>query len=136
VPLEIATPHGPALAHLRPVDAPRGALVLGHGASGGVGGRDLAAVADVAAELGLAVALVGQPYRVAGRRSPAPSRQPELDAVAVPVLVVQGTRDAFGMPEPAPGRRVVAVRADHALRTDLGAVAEAVRAWLGELLAA
>jgi len=30
----------------------------------------------------------------------------------------------------------VAVRADHALRTDLGAVAEAVRAWLGELLAA
>ena len=35
---DIDTPHGPARAHLLPAGAPRGALVLGHGAGGGVGG--------------------------------------------------------------------------------------------------
>jgi uncharacterized protein len=52
--------------------------VLGHGAGGGVGARDLGAVTGVAKDLGIAVALVEQPYLVAGRRSPAPARQ--LDA--------------------------------------------------------
>jgi hypothetical protein len=32
--LDIDTPHGPARAHLRLVDAPPAALVLGHGAGG------------------------------------------------------------------------------------------------------
>lgn len=42
------------------------------------------------------------------------SRAGELDAVTVPTLVVQGARDAFGIPEPAPGREVVLVTgADH-----------------------
>ena len=36
--LEIDTPHGPARAHLHPADEPIGALVLGHGAGGGVDG--------------------------------------------------------------------------------------------------
>ena len=76
--LEIETPHGPARAHLHPVDEPRGALVLGHGAGGGVSSRDLVTAKDVAIEAGFGVALVEQPYRVAGRRSPAPARQ--LDA--------------------------------------------------------
>jgi uncharacterized protein len=154
-------------------------------------------VAAVAQELGIAVGLVEQPYRVAGRRSspPAPrldeawiavvewlaadhvagvpllvggrsagarvacrtaaatgaagvlclafplqparagspSRLPELDAVEVPVLVVQGERDQFGIPPPGPRRTVVEVPGDHSLR-DVAAVAAAVRPWLRSVL--
>jgi predicted alpha/beta-hydrolase family hydrolase len=172
--------------------------VLGHGAGGGVQAKDLVAVAQAAHSVGVSVALVEQPYRVAGRRSPAPahqldaawtavidhlrgdelrglpllvggrssgarvacrtagatgaagvvclafpllpprragaapapSRLVELVAVTVPMLIVQGTGDRFGMPPAARRRTVVQVAGDHSLRTDLGAVAEAVRAWL------
>lgn len=196
--LEIETPHGPARAHLYPVDEPRAALVLGHGAAGGVESGDLVAATEAARSEGVKVALVEQPYRVAGRRSPAPARQldaawtavvehlvagelrglplvvggrslgarvacrtvegagavgvlclafplqppprrsgsespsrlPELDAVTVPMLVVQGERDRFGMPPAASRRTVVQVPGDHGLRTDLDAVAAAVRDWL------
>jgi uncharacterized protein len=76
--IEVDTPHGLANVHLQSADDPAGALALGHGAAGGVTSRDLVAVADVALSVGLSVALVEQPYRVAGRRSPAPARQ--LDA--------------------------------------------------------
>jgi len=76
--LELDTPHGPARAHLHPVDSPAGLLVLGHGAGGGVGSPDLVGATDAAREAGLSVALVEQPYRVAARRSPAPAAQ--LDA--------------------------------------------------------
>jgi predicted alpha/beta-hydrolase family hydrolase len=76
--LELDTPHGPARAHLHPVDSPAGLLVLGHGAGGGVGSPDLVGATKAAREAGLSVALVEQPYRVAGRRSPAPAAQ--LDA--------------------------------------------------------
>ena len=69
--LDIDTPHGPARAHLEAVEDPRAALVLGHGAGGGVGAPDLVKAAGVAREAGLSVALIEQPYRVAGRRSPA-----------------------------------------------------------------
>lgn len=200
--LEIDTPFGKANAHVSSADNPRAALVLGHGAGGGVQAKDLVAVARVAHEVGLSVALVEQPYRVAGRRSPAPahqldaawtavidhllegelgglalvvggrssgarvacrtaeatgavgvlclafplqpprrsgstptqSRLPELDAVTVPVLVVQGTRDPFGMPPASERRTVAQVAGDHSLRTDLAAVGGAVRAWLLRLL--
>ncbi len=194
--LEVQTAHGPALAELQPVSGARGALVLGHGAGGGIRAPDLTAASRAATGCGLTVALVEQPYRVAGRRSPAPashldaawltvvahlvehelgglplvvggrssgarvacrtaeqvgavavlclavpvhppgrggdptkSRAGELDAVRVPVLVVQGERDPFGMPVEAPGRTVVRVRGDHSLR-DAGAVEAAVGAWL------
>jgi uncharacterized protein len=77
--IEVDTPHGPAHAHFQSAADPLAALVLGHGAGGGgVASRDLVATADVALSEGIAVALVEQPYRVAGRRSPAPARQ--LDA--------------------------------------------------------
>jgi predicted alpha/beta-hydrolase family hydrolase len=76
--LEVDTPHGRANAHLHLADEPRAALVLGHGAGGGVTSKDLVAVTQVARSEGVSVALVEQPYRVAGRRSPAPARQ--LDA--------------------------------------------------------
>jgi predicted alpha/beta-hydrolase family hydrolase len=196
--LEVETPHGQANAHLHPADKPRAALVLGHGAGGGVGAPDLVAVTDVARTGGVSVALVEQPYRVAGRRSPAPARQldaawtavvdrlstgelqglplvvggrslgarvacrtveataavavlclafpllpprrsgaapaqsrlVELDAVTVPMLVVQGTSDPFGMPPAGPSRAVVQVTGNHSLRTDVEAVAAAVGEWL------
>jgi uncharacterized protein len=201
--VQIDTPHGPAKAHLQLADEAHGALVLGHGAGGGgVEARDLVAAADAALGEGVSVALVEQPYRVAGRRSPAPARQldaawiavvehlreedlagltlvvggrslgarvacrtvtetgavgvlclafplqpprrrdgspspsrlDELDDVAVPMLVVQGTSDPFGMPPRSPTRTVVEVAGNHSLRTDLPAVAAAVREWLPGVL--
>ena len=201
--LEIATVHGPARAHLQEASDPVGALVLGHGAGGGVKAPDLQAVTKAALGVRVSVALVEQPYRVAGRRSPAPAhqldtawrtvvehllggpfaalalvsggrssgarvacrtaadtgvrgvlclafpliapqrsqaaapktRQPELDAVTVPVLVVQGDRDPFGRPAPSAGRRVVTVRGNHALRSDLDTVGRAAGEWLASVLA-
>jgi uncharacterized protein len=196
--IEIDTPHGPARAHMTKARGAAGAVVLGHGAGGGVTARDLAAVAEVAQAEKLSVALVEQPYRVAGRRSPAPARQldaawiavvahlrakalkgpplvcggrssgarvacrtaaetgavavlclafplhppgraavtrqDELDGVTVPVLVVQGASDPFGMPAPGPSRTVVAVAGNHSLRSDLGAVRTAVGDWLSQVL--
>ncbi len=82
--LEIDTPFGTANAHLNRADQPRAALVLGHGAGGGVQARDLVAVAGVAHSAGLHVVLVEQPYRVAGRRAPAPAHQ--LDAAWTAVI--------------------------------------------------
>jgi uncharacterized protein len=197
--LDLPTPHGIARAHVHPAAAPRAALVLGHGAGGGLAARDLVAVADVALSSGVSVALVEQPYLVAGRRSPAPARQldaawtavvgqltadalsglplvaggrssgarvacrtaaatgaiailclafplhppgrpeksrlAELDAVELPVLVVQGASDPFGMPPAGPQRTVVAVAGTHSLAGDLEAVGEAVREWLAEVTA-
>jgi uncharacterized protein len=195
--LEIATPHGPARAHLRPVEGARAALVIGHGAGGGVNAPDLVAATRGASAARISVALVEQPYRVAGRRSPAPaaqldaawiavvsellagplaglplvtggrssgariacrtaaatgssgviclafpvhppgrpekSRLDELDAVTVPVLVIQGERDPFGMPPDAPGRTVVRIAGDHGLKSDHAALESAVAAWLSSL---
>lgn len=200
--VEIETPHGPARAHLHLAEEPSGALILGHGAAGGVGAPDLLAATQAARSVGISVALVEQPYRVAGRRSPArapqldaawvsvvahlrateladlpivvggrsmgarvacrtaeaagavavlclafplepprragrppQSRLPELDAVTVPTLVVQGVRDRFGMPPPGPFREVVKVQGDHGLKADPGAVAAAIGAWLPQVVA-
>jgi predicted alpha/beta-hydrolase family hydrolase len=82
--LELDTPHGPARVHLHTVDSPAATLVLGHGAGGGVGSPDLVGATEAAHEARIAVALVEQPYRVAGRRSPAPAAQ--LDAAWVSVI--------------------------------------------------
>lgn len=82
---EINTPHGPAGVDLdRPVGSPSALLVLGHGAGGGVDAPDLLALRDAALAAGLVVARVTQPYRLAGRRAPAPARQ--LDAAWTVVL--------------------------------------------------
>jgi uncharacterized protein len=161
--------------------------------------RDLVAATRAALEARVSVALFEQPYRVAGRKSPAPAKQldtawdavvdhlrgdvfaglplitggrssgarvacrtaaltyaagvlclafpvhppgkpektrlDELDAVTVPVLVIQGASDPFGMPPVATGREVVAQPGTHALTGDLGGLAEAVRGWLERVLA-
>ncbi|MGI5214592.1 alpha/beta hydrolase family protein [Plantactinospora sp. CA-290183] len=74
---EIATPRGPARVDVESPGAggPRPAtlLVLGHGAGGDVDAPDLVALRDAALGAGIAVARVTQPYRVAGRRAPAPA---------------------------------------------------------------
>ncbi|MBA3820865.1 MAG: alpha/beta hydrolase, partial [Deltaproteobacteria bacterium] len=72
------------------------------------------------------------PLHAPGR--PEKSRQAELDAVEVPVLVVQGAKDPFGMPARALGRDVVEVPGSHSLSGDLEAVGAAVREWLGRVL--
>jgi uncharacterized protein len=195
------TPHGQARVRVRPADGALGALVLGHGAGGGVEAPDLIAATDAAISQAFSVALVEQPYRVAGKRSsprapvldeawtavvgdlaadelaglplvtggrsagarvacrtaaatgaaavlclafplrpppragkePGPSREPELDAVEVPMLIVQGENDRFGRPEPGPEREVVVVKGDHSLRSDRDAVGAAVERWLAKL---
>jgi predicted alpha/beta-hydrolase family hydrolase len=66
---------------------------------------------------------------------PDKSRLPELDAVKVPVLVVQGEGDPFGMPPSKRGRKVAKVPGTHSLR-NAGAVKAAVTEWLGGRLAA
>lgn len=72
----VPTPHGDARVHVaRPADGPRGLMMLGHGAGGGVTAHDLVLAAGVALGAGLVVALVEQPYRVAGRRAPTPPAQ-------------------------------------------------------------
>lgn len=88
---EIITPHGPAGMELEwPVGPPAALLVLGHGAGGGVNAPDLLALRDAALAAGLAVARVTQPYRLAGRRAPAPARQ--LDVAWTVVLSVLRAR--------------------------------------------
>ena len=190
------TPHGPACVHVHDVGQPAAWLALGHGAGGGVGTPDLVAATRAANSARVSVALVEQPYRVAGRRSQAPARQldaawlavianlreaqlgdlplitggrsagarvacrtaaeagavavlclafplhppgkaddpsksrlGELEAVHLPVLVVQGDHDPFGMPPAGPGRIVVTVPGSHSLRNTAG-VEATVADWL------
>lgn len=77
--LDVATVEGPARVHLTPAaSTARGALVLGHGAGAGVQTPDLLAVRDAAVDAGWAVALVVQPWKVAGRK--VATAPPRLDA--------------------------------------------------------
>jgi uncharacterized protein len=175
------------------VDSPVAGFVLGYGAGGGIESPDLVGAAEGARSVGLSVVLIEQPYRVAGRRSPAPARQldaawtsvvrklregalgglpiltggrssgarvacrtaaetnsvavvclafplhppghpeksrlPELEAVYVPTLVVQGESDPFGTPPKNSNRTVVRIPGTHSLRSS-AAVAAAVSDWL------
>ena len=76
--------------------------MLGHGAGGGVTARDLVAVTEAARADGISVALVEQPYRVAGRRSPAPA--PRLDAAWTAVAGDLVSRELGGLPLVVGGR--------------------------------
>ncbi|GGM80137.1 alpha/beta hydrolase [Longimycelium tulufanense] len=80
---EIPTPHGPARVELHCAPEGRAALLLGHGAGGGIEAPDLVAAARAACSVGVHVALVEQPYRVAGRRAPAPAKQLDTAWLAV-----------------------------------------------------
>jgi predicted alpha/beta-hydrolase family hydrolase len=100
--IEVNTPHGLARVHLQPADEPRAALVLGHGAGGGVEAPDLAAATAAAISEGVSVALVEQPYRVAGRRSSASARQ--LDAAWTAVVDRLRAKELTGLPLIVGGR--------------------------------
>jgi predicted alpha/beta-hydrolase family hydrolase len=100
--IEIDAPGGLARVHLHLAAAPRAALLLGHGAGGGTNARDLVAVRDVALSLGIGVALVEQPYRVAGRRSP--PRAPQLDAAWIAVVDHLRAGELRGLPLIVGGR--------------------------------
>lgn len=193
--MEITTPHGQARVEIALPDAPpRSVLALGHGAGGDVTAGDLTAVRAAALDASVAVALITQPYRVAGRKSPAPA--PQLDVAwlavlaseafdalrpyplivggrssgarvacrtateagalgivalafplhppgrpersradelltGVPTLVVNGDRDAFGVPDPSPGVEVVVLPGEtHSLNKDRAGIGTAVRDWL------
>ena len=82
--LDVETPHGLARADLHLASKPCAGLALGHGAGGAVSSEDLVTVKGVALEKGFSVAIIEQPYRVAGRRSPAPARQ--LDAAWIAAI--------------------------------------------------
>jgi uncharacterized protein len=99
------------------------------------GGRSAGArvACRTAAQTGsVAVLCLAFPVHPPGR--PEKTRLDELDGVEVPVLVVQGDSDPFGMPPPGPGRRVVTVPGNHSLKGDLQAVGAAVRDWLPGVL--
>lgn len=72
------------------------------------------------------------PLRPPGR--PAKSRDAELRAAGTRVLVLNGDRDPFGVPEPDDATRVVVLPGEtHALSRNPSAIGEAVAGWLGTL---
>jgi predicted alpha/beta-hydrolase family hydrolase len=92
VSIEVDTPVGPARVHLTRPDASgwltsRGLLLLGHSAGGGIEAPDLRALAVALPAAGFSVGLVEQPYRVAGRRGPAPARALDEAMLAVVAAV-------------------------------------------------
>ena len=97
----VPTPAGDARLHWYRAPRPRLVLALGHGAGGGVEARDLQALAAALPARHVTVALVEQPWRVAGRKvAPAPGTLdtawralwPALGAPGLPV--VAGGRSA------------------------------------------
>lgn len=101
-PLEIETPHGPARVHLHAAGQPVGALVLGHGAGGGVEAPDLVSATEAAGSEGFSVVLVEQPYKVARKRSqPAASR---LDEAWIAVVEQLAAGELSGLPLVVGGR--------------------------------
>ncbi|HEY2947793.1 MAG TPA: alpha/beta family hydrolase [Micromonosporaceae bacterium] len=114
----VDTPRGPArVSVVAPAGRPVAMLALGHGAGGDVDTPDVVTVRDAAVAAGLTVASVTQPYRVAGRRSPAPAAQLDEAWTAVVNIVYA---EAGGSPLPlllggrSSGARV-ACRTAHAL---------------------
>lgn len=79
----------------------------------------------------IGVVALAFPLHPPGR--PEKSRLPELAGVPVPVLVVQGVNDPFGMPEPAPGRIVEQLPGDHGLKRDTARIGELVASWISRL---
>jgi hypothetical protein len=105
VSFPVDTPHGPAEVRLDlPDGAPALLLVLGHGAGGSVDAPDLVAVRDAVVRLGAAVASVTQPYRVAGRRAPAPAGQLDTAWVAAVESVRRGRSGLADVPLLVGGR--------------------------------
>jgi uncharacterized protein len=66
---------------------------------------------------------------------PERSRVGELRAAGVPVLVINGDRDPFGIPDPADADRLVVLPGEtHALSRHPQAITTAVASWLAEVM--
>ena len=93
-----------------------------------VGGRSNGArVACRTAAASGAVGVVALAFPVHPPGRPELSRLAELDGAGVPVLVVQGDRDAFGMPPAGRDREVLVIPgADHSLKRELSTIGSAV----------
>ena len=101
----VATPVGGARVHLSPATGrPRGTLVLGHGAGGGVAAADLEALATALPARGVTVVRVEQPWRVAGKRVASPPAT--LDRAWTSVLQVLAPRGAVVLGGRSAGARV------------------------------
>lgn len=90
MPVDVLTPSGLARVTIARPAPSRGLVLLGHSAGGGIDAPDLGRVHEALVTTGVAVGLVEQPYRVAGRRSPAPATA--LDAAML--AVVDAVREA------------------------------------------
>ncbi|MGQ0773647.1 MAG: alpha/beta hydrolase family protein [Pseudonocardiales bacterium] len=88
--LTVSTPHGSARAELHCCPQGIAALLLGHGAGGAPSAPDLVATTRAATAAGVHVALIEQPYRVAGRRAPAPAGQLDEAWLAVAARLAEG----------------------------------------------
>jgi predicted alpha/beta-hydrolase family hydrolase len=97
-----------------------------------VGGRSSGArVACRTAGMLGAAGVVALAFPTHPPQSPARDRLPELALPAVPVLVVQGDRDPFGIPPRRRGRSVRIIEgADHSLRKSVKTTAGIVVRWL------
>lgn len=86
-----------------------------------------------AAHVGAAgVIALAFPLHPPGR--PGKSREAELRGAGVSVLVINGERDPFGVPEPDEATKVVILPGEaHALSKDPAAVGAAVAAWLNRV---
>lgn len=101
--LEVETPEGPGRWHLDPATDPVAALVLGHGAGGGVAALDLALLARELPPRGVTVARFEQPWRLAGRKVAVPP--PRLDEGWLPAVAALVRRtEVAGLPLLAGGR--------------------------------
>jgi predicted alpha/beta-hydrolase family hydrolase len=98
----------------------RAGLILGHGAGGGIGSPDLVIATEAALAEGVTVALVEQPYRVAGRRSP--PRADHLDAAWIAVVEDLRAHELGAQPLILGGRSLGA-RVACRTAAELGAVA-------------
>lgn len=118
----VSTPGGPAHAEVFPA-AGRGkrVLVLGHGAGGGTGARDLQALAATLPGRGISVVLVTQPWRVAGGK--VAGRPTTLDVAWIAVLADLATAGLLPGPLIVGGRSAGArVACRTALRVGAAAV--------------
>ena len=99
------------------------------------GGRSSGArVACRTASAGHAAGVLALAFPLHPPGHPERSRVDELAGPTVPVLVVQGDRDPFGMPPAAVGRRIVVVAGDHSLRGAAEPIRLAVTAFLTTLV--